>query len=240
MIRPAASDSRSETASPKESETNGSAGFEKPTHAGEFPSSWASEFLNWWILERARRVGLVQEKGEVRQLVRLLRPLRPRRILEIGTAHGGTFFLWTRVATPDALLISVDLPPWESEGETERQTLSRLRSFARTDQTVHLLRGDSHDGETISRVRAILSEAALDFLFLDGDHSYLGVRKDFEAYFPLLRPGGLAALHDIHPHSKGWGGDVPLFWRELRAHHKTSEILADPSQDGFAIGLLWR
>ena len=36
--------------------------------------------------------------------------------------------------------------------------------------------------------------SAIDFLFLDGDHSYEGVRRDFENYAPLVRPGGIVAL----------------------------------------------
>ena len=35
---------------------------------------------------------------------------KPRFLLEIGTARGGTLFLFTRVSSSDALIISVDLP----------------------------------------------------------------------------------------------------------------------------------
>jgi predicted O-methyltransferase YrrM len=39
----------------------------------------------------------------------------------------------------------------------------------------------------------------LDFLFIDGDHTYEGVKQDFEMYTPLVRKGGLVAMHDIVP-----------------------------------------
>jgi hypothetical protein len=74
---------------------------------------------------------------------------------------------------------------------------------------------------------------------VDGDHTCDGVRRDVADYGALLRPGGLMALHDIHPHSRGWGGDVPSLWRELRAGRRAEELIADRAQDGFGIGLLW-
>jgi hypothetical protein len=52
----------------------------------------------------------IRNRQEILALLRVLKPIRPRRILEIGTASGGTLFLFTRVAAPDALLVSVDLP----------------------------------------------------------------------------------------------------------------------------------
>jgi predicted O-methyltransferase YrrM len=36
----------------------------------------------------------------------------------------------------------------------------------------------------------------IDFLFIDGDHSLEGIRKDWELFSRKLRPGGIAALHD--------------------------------------------
>lgn len=37
---------------------------------------------------------------------------------------------------------------------------------------------------------------SFDFVFIDGDHSYNGVKKDLQAYYPLVRPGGLFSGHD--------------------------------------------
>lgn len=34
------------------------------------------------------------------------------------------------------------------------------------------------------------------FLFIDADHSYAGVKADFETWFPLVAPGGIVAFHD--------------------------------------------
>jgi predicted O-methyltransferase YrrM len=96
-------------------------------------------------------------------------------------------------------------------------------------------------------VRAALDGRALDVLFIDGDHSYEGVKRDWELYSPLVRAGGLIGLHDIqedYATSRGTqtaaiSGEVPRFWRELREGHRTEELIADPGQDGYGIGVVY-
>ena len=51
-----------------------------------------------------------QVREEIAELLRILKSLNPRTCLEIGTAGGGTLFLFAQVASPDATLISIDLP----------------------------------------------------------------------------------------------------------------------------------
>ena len=63
------------------------------------------------------------------------------------------------------------------------------------DQRLDLIRDDSHDRRTFDQVKARLGGQMLDFVFIDGDHTYDGVRRDFELYEPLVRPGGIIAFH---------------------------------------------
>lgn len=37
----------------------------------------------------------------------------------------------------------------------------------------------------------------IDLLFLDGDHSYDAVRRDFADWAPKIRPGGYLVMHDV-------------------------------------------
>jgi predicted O-methyltransferase YrrM len=87
----------------------------------------------------------------------------------------------------------------------------------------------------------------LDFLFIDGDHSYEGVKKDFEIYSSLVRKGGIIAFHDIVPdyytrygiRTPSYTGGVPKFWNEIKYNYRYIEIIEDPNQDGYGIGVLY-
>ena len=189
-------------------------------------------------LQAARRLGLVQVADEALALARLIAALRPRRLLEIGTARGGSLLLWARAAAADATLVSVDRPPWPLDGPAEAQTRRALRRVGSRRQVVHAIRGDSHNLVVRARAAAAFDGQPIDVLIIDGDHAYDGVAADFHDYAGWVRPGGLIALHDIYPHSQGWGGEVPRFWREIRDRHVTTELIANPDQDGFGIGVI--
>ena len=53
----------------------------------------------------------------------------------------------------------------------------------------------------------------IDFLFIDGDHSYKGARNDFANFFPRVTAGGYVAIHDYFPDSPSkemlwWGPNI--------------------------------
>jgi hypothetical protein len=76
--------------------------------------------------------------------------------------------------------------------------------------------GDSHQPATVQRLKVRLAGRPIDLLFVDGDHSYESVKKDYELYGPLTRH--LVAFHDIfgvNPRDPGLG--VYRFWNELAA-----------------------
>lgn len=183
----------------------------------------------------------MQNKEEISALMHYLKDLRPRIILEIGTAKGGTLFLWTFVAINDATIISIDLPggPFGSGYPILRMPL--YKSFARRKQKIILIRGNSHDPRTLNKVKRILSGRQIDFLFIDGDHTYEGVKKDFEMYSPLVRKGGIIAFHDIVPGPAEKVGGVPRFWKELKSimgTDKIMEFVRDWNQGAGGIGLI--
>lgn len=44
---------------------------------------------------------------------------------------------------------------------------------------------------------------AIDFVFIDGDHSYDGCRADIAAWTPFVKPGGVIAFHDFGSRADG-------------------------------------
>ena len=172
----------------------------------------------------ARRRDGLQKFREFAPLVEFVRKRRPRVVLEIGTWTGGTLWAWCRCAAPDALIISVDLP----KGVGEEAVTKRLAGYALPGQSLQLLRMDSHDPATLSKLRQLLDGRQIDFAFIDGDHSYEGVRADFEMYGPLV--DGYVAFHDVAPQDWEPGVEVDRFWKELSPGRETWEFV-DPYDD---------
>jgi cephalosporin hydroxylase len=186
-----------------------------------------------------RPILMAQVRSEIVELGKILQAFPPRRSLEIGTNYGGTLLMLCTLSPPAAQIISIDLPWGRFGGGYPLRKIPLYRRFPRFGQRLHLIRADSHAAETKQRVLRILSGEPLDYLFLDGDHTYDGVRRDFEMYAPLVRSGGIAAFHDIAEHKREKDCGVDRFWSETKQRYRHREIIADPKQGWAGIGVLF-
>ncbi len=188
--------------------------------------------------ERGIQVAPMQIHSEIAALLEFLQTQKLERLLEIGTARGGTFFLLSCVATENAQLLTVDLPNGPFGADSFPWRVDLVRAFGREGQRISALRADSQRAETVAQVEQLLRGAPLDFLLIDGDHRSAGVRSDFARYAPLVRRGGWIALHDIVPGEEKYVGGVPAFWQELKAGRPVREFVESWEQGGYGIGLL--
>jgi predicted O-methyltransferase YrrM len=63
-------------------------------------------------------------------------------------------------------------------------------------------------------------DGELDLLFIDGDHSYEGVKRDYELYVSKVKPGGLILFHDATY------GPVARFLSEIGGVVPVTELIA--------------
>src|SRR5207247_1912014 len=78
------------------------------------------------------------------------------------------------------------------------------------------------------------------FLMIDGDHTYEGVRQDFEMYAPLVGDGSPIAFHDILPHPEDSLCEVDRFWNEIRSGYRHVEFIdVPPGAQYGGIGVLY-
>jgi len=113
-----------------------------------------------------------------------------------------------------------------------------FRSFALPNQELHLIRGDSHKQLSLRLVQEKIGSSQLDFLFIDGDHTYDGVKRDFEMYSPLVRKDGIIAFHDIVPHAEDKNCGVDRFWNEIKSLYEHTEIVDSWQQKWAGIGII--
>lgn len=182
-----------------------------------------------------------QNRYELRTLAERVRALNPGIIVEIGTRDGGTLFTWSQCADTLELLISIDLPGGIHGGgyPAKRANLYRLFTMNRPQCRLELLRLDSQQDSTRAQLVELLKGRPIDFLFIDADHRYAGVKKDYQLYADLVRPGGLIAFHDIRPNTKDLTIEVYRLWDEIKASGApTEEIIHEPYEGRYGIGLL--
>jgi len=178
-----------------------------------------------------------QIKHEILNFLEFARSEQPEQVCEIGTADGGTNFLLSQALPSTRLMIGIDLYVKNS---------SKLHYFSRANQQLNFINGSSSAKFTIGKVKQILAEKKLDLLFIDGDHSYDGVKQDFLNYRHLVRDGGLIIFHDIVPdyltrygiQTDAWVGDVPRFWSKVKSLYPHYEFVENPGQDGRGIGAI--
>jgi hypothetical protein len=170
------------------------------------------------LVSKALMLGAVQVPEELDKLAEFVADFAPVNIMEIGAETGGTFYLWCHLAT--GIKISLDFPSGASGSGRfagKEALAERTAEFRRWSANVRVVIGDSHLRATWDDVNDILHGEKLDFLFIDGDHSYQGVKLDWEDYRGFVRPGGYVAFHDIKDteHHRRVGCDVARFWAEL-------------------------
>lgn len=184
----------------------------------------------------------VQVHSEFLALAELVKKQNCKYILEIGSYRGGTLFVFSQLSDAGATIISVDYS-FDLVGRCLRLVRNALlRKLIRRGQSLFMLRRNSHSPDTVKDVQKILNGNKLDFLFIDGDHSYAGVRADFEMYVPLVRSGGLVAFHDIDligPPGYEFKLEVNKYWNEVKQNYKHTEFEHQTGIASMGIGVLW-
>lgn len=188
---------------------------------------WAMRFGRYGYFT----IHTLQKRPEIIALARAVATLKPKIILEIGTARAGTLLVWSSIASEQ--VITCDLV----HRDAQRPLLEALPPPASKCQ-VKLLTGNSHEAVFKQRVAQELGGRKADFLFIDGDHTESGVAQDYNDYKEFVRPGGIIAFHDIVENQPLPDNQVYHFWKKVKPGQVTEEFVNDPKQCGFGIGII--
>jgi len=117
--------------------------------------------------------------------------------VELGVAEGASAYEMRKVIAPGGTLYLVD--PYSLGhffGRSAAEAVARRLVNSVQRGNVVWVRQASHD--------AVADwDKEIDFLFIDADHRYEAVQRDWREWMPFVRSGGIVALHDALPAS-GW------------------------------------
>lgn len=166
--------------------------------------------LDFSLEDGAGVEGLLEDREGLCLYVLARRCARIGNIVEIGSWKGrSTWFLARGLedAGSPHRVVAID-PHLEGTREDFEATIARAGIAARVDSRI-----------TYSHEVAPSFDEPVGLLWIDGDHSYDAVRRDFDDWFPRLAVGGWIAFHDTVNH---WYGPTRLV-RELLAHRDDLE-----------------
>jgi predicted O-methyltransferase YrrM len=136
---------------------------------------------------------------------------RPLRYLEIGVFEGcSSLWMLTHVLThPDCHMVGIDAWPVPTDPYEERARAN----LAPESHRVELIKGYSKDALRDPR----LEPDSFDIIYIDGDHSALGVLTDSTLCWPLLKVGGICIWDDY-----GWRRAL---WKRLPSHMRPAAAI---------------
>ena len=157
-----------------------------------------------------------------------------RQYLEIGTRDGGSLRVVLENAGQHLEGVCV-ADQWGTDyggsGRGSHAHIVQLLDDFNFAGWLEFLDGNSR--ETIPTLMPDLAEA-FDLVLVDGDHSVEGGLADLENVWPLVRPGGCVAFHDVthpaHPHLS-WVFEYFVFM-----HCAPHEMIIEP----YGVGVAWK
>ena len=114
----------------------------------------------------------------------------PVRFLEIGVSKGGSLQMWRKYFGPKAILYGIDIDP----------------ECAKFDGQAGVVRiGSQDDAGFLAEV--VGEMGGVDIVLDDGSHRMDHIRRSLLALYPMLNPGGLYMIEDLHTaYSSTYGG----------------------------------
>jgi predicted O-methyltransferase YrrM len=151
----------------------------------------------------------------------LARALKPRVAVEIGSARGKSACFVGKALKENGFGKLFAIDPHTRTNWNDENSVDTLDEMRRNIKALKL----EHQVEIIRDVSANAAARwmlPIDMIFIDGDHSYEGVKKDWELFMPFVTQFGVVVFHDTiwelkpdSPYSRADMG-VPAFVEELR------------------------
>jgi len=150
--------------------------------------------------------------------------IKPKKVVELGTWYGLNYFVFCQACKLNdnkAKCYAIDT--WQGDehmGEHDESVFQCVQqeydnNYAGTENK--LLK------TTFTEAAKLFRNSSVDFLFIDGSHTYEAVSNDYNTWITKMTPNGVIAFHDICVEENSFG--VKRFWDEIKNIYPHFEFL---------------
>lgn len=166
---------------------------------------------------------LFPEEGEL--LEKYAKEVSPHTdVVELGSYKGKSTVYIARSVPAFVNIVCVDTFMADATTAIREDTLDCFLSNTAEFSNITVIPGKTNHVAKLMKHNEHTNRISL--LFIDADHSYEGVKADFEGFSPFVAPGGVVIFHDAYgengedlPGVTPWPG-VTRFCKELESNPK--------------------
>lgn len=132
----------------------------------------------------------------------------PSCYVEIGV-HNGTSMSYAVSTSKKMSCYGIDLfeesknTKYSNDNLQQNRTFNNILKNNQSNSCVELIKGDSTNIDTYNKLLEKMNNQKADLLFIDGNHTYEYVKKDFEIYSQIVKKDGFIILDDYEPRYPG-------------------------------------
>lgn len=150
-------------------------------------------------------IDINQDPRELQFIIDNIGTMEFNKVVEIGFHYGGSCKVWEQMILSDnprhSFIVTIDLNGDRIDWNINQSPIP-----------IHFIVGNSKDENIKEQALSIIEGNEIDFLYIDGEHSYDGVINDFYTFSPYVRKDGIIAMNDIYPPEV----EVHKAWNELK------------------------
>jgi hypothetical protein len=153
----------------------------------------------------------------------LIRNIKPKVIVELGTERGTSFLSMSQAVKDDKLktkLYAIDT--WEGDVHTGYYNNSVYKNFIKYKINYYSDLDTTVFRKLFDDVISHFKVGSIDILHIDGLHTYDAVKHDYDTWHDKVKPGGVIVFHDICIKKRGFG--VYKLWDVLKVNFDTIEF----------------
>lgn len=153
----------------------------------------------------------------------LVRNLKPKKIVELGTHLGCSLFSLAQAAQDGRLDIQLDaIDTWLGDkhsslyGENIFLRVAEIKKACYPKVNINLIR------KTFDQAAKDYPDNSIDLLHIDALHTYEAVKHDYETWFTKVRQNGIILLHDTDV--RKWGFGIYKLFDQIKKSFETIEF----------------